>query len=83
MLTSYADEIREKRRAARVFWGIVFLFAGFLYFFFQGYYPSIDFRVKELFSSGGLTASGMKRDLIRSFGIINISAKPTDAEILL
>jgi cell shape-determining protein MreC len=40
MLESYQHEIQRKRRAARVFWCIVFAFALFLFFFFQGYYPS-------------------------------------------
>jgi hypothetical protein len=61
---------------------IVFLFAGFLYFFFQGYYPSIDFSIREIFSTGGVRNYEGK-DIIKSFGIINVSAKPKDALILL
>jgi hypothetical protein len=41
MLTTYRQEVKRKRRAARVFWMIVFTFATVLYFFFLGYYPDI------------------------------------------
>lgn len=48
MLQSYDQEIREKRRAARIFWYIVCIFAIFLFFFFQGYYPSIRIGLETI-----------------------------------
>ena len=82
MLETYQQEISRKRKAARIFWLIVFLFAGFLYFFFQGYYPAIDFSFRQL-RLHDVNLPKEPRDLIRSFGIINVSVKPADAEILL
>ena len=78
----YHQEIIRKRQAARIFWGIVFAFATFLYFFFQGYYPSIDFSFKELFQSGNVRKPEVS-EFVKSFGIINISVTPEDATILL
>ena len=81
MLETYQQEIIRKRRASRIFWMIVFLFAGFLYFFFQGYYPSIDLSIRSLTSTGEHMTE--PRDLIRSFGIVNVSVSPDNATILL
>ncbi len=81
MLETYQSEILRKKRASRIFWIVVFLFAGFLYFFFQGYYPSIDLSIRSLTSTGEHRTD--PRDLIRSFGIINISVKPENATIFL
>lgn len=81
MLETYQQEIIRKRRASRIFWMIVFLFAGFLYFFFQGYYPSIDLSIRSLTSTGEHMTE--PRDLIRSFGIVNVSVRPDNATILL
>ncbi len=47
MIESYQTEVARKQRAARIFWLIVFMFSGFLYFFFQGYYPDIRLGVKQ------------------------------------
>jgi hypothetical protein len=82
MLESYNQEIIRKRRASRIFWLLVFSFATFLYFFFQGYYPSVNLSWKEYFSSGELRTIE-REDLVRSFGIINIRVIPWDARILL
>jgi hypothetical protein len=54
----------------------------FLYFFFQGYYPSVNLSWKEYFSSGELRRPE-REDLVRSFGIVNIRVEPRDARILL
>lgn len=81
MLETYQSEITRKKRASRIFWIVVFLFAGFLYFFFQGYYPSIDLSIRSLTSTGEHRTD--PRDLIRSFGIINVSVKPENATIFL
>jgi hypothetical protein len=59
---------------------LVCIFATFLYFFFQGYYPSFDFSLKSYFSSGEIH---QPEDLVKSFGIINIRVEPRDARILL
>ena len=80
MLQSYYEEIQRKRNAARFFWLIVFLFAGSLYFFFQGYYPAIYLERFFSASGGSLTESG---SLIRSFWIVNINIKNPDTTILL
>jgi hypothetical protein len=80
MLESYDQEIIRKRRAARIFWFLVFSFATFLYFFFQGYYPALDITWKQVFSSWGMRELS-REELIRSFGIINIRVYPRDANI--
>ena len=82
MIETYKQEVTRKLRASRIFWVIVFLFAGYLYFFFQGYYPNISFSLTEIFSTGGVERPSIN-DIIQSFGIINITVKPTDANILL
>jgi hypothetical protein len=83
MIESYQNEVARKQRAARIFWLIVFTFAGFLYFFFQGYYPDIRLGLRKILSESGTTSTG-NTDLIKSFGIINISVKkPTGATISL
>ena len=81
MLETYQGEIIRKKRSSRIFWIIVFFFAGLLYFFFQGYYPSIDLSIRSLTATGERTAE--PRDLIRSFGIVNVSVKPATATIIL
>lgn len=82
MIQSYQEEIRAKRIAARIFWLVVFVFAGFLYFFFQGYYPSIDFRLTNITGSGNV--SGEERGVsIRSFGIVNVKASPLSSILTL
>lgn len=83
MIESYQTEVARKRKAARIFWFLVFIFATFLYFFFQGYYPDIRLWLKRILSESGTTSTG-NTDLIKSFGIINISVKsPQDATISL
>jgi hypothetical protein len=83
MIESYQTEVAHKRKAARIFWFLVFVFATFLYFFFQGYYPDIRLGVRKILSESGTTSTG-NTDLIKSFGIINISVKsPLDATIYL
>ncbi len=80
-LISYSQELREKKTAARIFWLVVFLFAGFLYFFFQGYYPNIEFRLANI---GSGILSGEERGVtIRSFGIVNVKASPPDSLLTL
>lgn len=80
MLETYEQEVIRKRRAARIFWFLVFSFATFLYFFFQGYYPALDITWKQVFSSGGMREL-TREELIRSFGIINIRIYPRNAII--
>jgi hypothetical protein len=83
MIESYQTEVAKKRKAARIFWFLVFFFATFLYFFFQGYYPDVRLGLKRILSESGTTSTG-NTDLIKSFGIINISVKsPADATIFL
>lgn len=81
MLQSYDQEIREKRRAARIFWVIVFIFATFLYFFFQGYYPSIRFWLRAIEEWHLVSGENIYSDIIQSFGIVNVSTIPADATI--
>ncbi len=84
MIESYQAEVARKQKAARIFWLIVFMFAGFLYFFFQGYYPDVRLGVKQFLGTSGSTLGDSPSDLIKSFGIINISVKkPTGATISL
>lgn len=84
MIESYQNEVARKQRAARIFWLIVFMFAGFLYFFFQGYYPDVRLGVKQFLGNSGSTLGDHPSELIKSFGIINISVKrPSGATILL
>jgi hypothetical protein len=81
MLESYHEELTRKKRAARIFWLIVFVFAGFLYFFFQGYYPNIEFRLTNI---GMPAVSGEDRGvMIRSFGIVNVKVQPENTAINL
>lgn len=81
MLESYHEEIIRKKRAARIFWVIVFAFAGLLYFFFQGYYPDVQFRLANI---GSGTVSGEERRLtIKSFGIVNIKTTPENFDLRL
>ncbi len=83
MIESYQIEIMKKHRAARLFWLIVFVFAFFLYFFFQGYYPDVRLGMRRIFSESGTLGNSGSSDLIRSFGIINVRAIPTDSTITL
>ncbi|MFZ2255374.1 MAG: hypothetical protein WAW59_04805 [Patescibacteria group bacterium] len=84
MIETYHTEVTKKRRNARWFWVTVFLFATFLYFFFQGYYPDVKLGLKRMFSEDTTgTASGNFEDLIRSFGIINVKTVPTTAIITI
>ncbi len=84
MIESYQTEVTKKRRNARWFWVIVFSFATFLYFFFQGYYPDVRLGVRQIFQEGsGSTSREDLEDLIRSFGIINIRTTPDTASILI
>ncbi len=81
MLESYYEEIARKKRAARIFWLIVFIFAGFLFFFFQGYYPDIRLWLTSI---GSGTISGEnQRVSIRSFWIINIKVSPENLDLRL
>lgn len=73
----------RKRRAARFFWFIVFIFALFLYFFFQGYYPDIRLGFRRIFSESGSQSASGASDLIRSFGIINVKTVPADSILTL
>ncbi len=82
MLESYKHEVMRKRRAARIFWLIVFVCAWFLYFFFQGYYPDIRVGLRLFSESEGQNYTG-SNNFMRSFGIINVRAIPTDASIFL
>jgi hypothetical protein len=84
MIETYHTEVTKKRRNARWFWVIVFLFATFLYFFFQGYYPDVRLGLKRIFLENHTgTASGSFEDLIRSFGLINVKTLPTTATITI
>lgn len=83
MLELYQLEILEKRRAARIFWLVVFVCSLFLYFFFQGYYPDVRVGLRHIFSESGSENNSGSSDLIRSFGIINVRTTPTDATMLL
>jgi hypothetical protein len=84
MIESYQTEVARKQKAARIFWLIVFVFAGFLYFFFQGYYPDIRLGVKQFLWTSGSTLGEHPSDLIKSFGIVNISvSRPVWATITL
>lgn len=79
-MQSYYDELHKKRTASRIFWFLVFSFALFLYYFFQGYYPSFDISLQQILSGSGMR--NIERDeLVRSFGIVNIRVEPRDARI--
>ncbi|GAB0174301.1 MAG: hypothetical protein HHAS10_01800 [Candidatus Altimarinota bacterium] len=82
MLESYEQEVIRKRRASRIFWFLVFSFATFLYFFFQGYYPALDITWRQVFSSGGMRELS-KDELIRSFGIINVRTYPRESNMVV
>lgn len=81
MLESYQQEVETRRRGRRVFWFFTLLGTGFLYLFFQGYYPyiSIDFNNILRPSSNG----GERPQIVRAFGIINIRATPAPDRILV
>lgn len=83
MIESYQLEIIRKRRAARLFWLIVFVCAFFLYYFFQGYYPDVSLGMRRIFSESGSDSGSGASPLIRSFGIINVNTTPIDTTILL
>ncbi len=77
MLDSFHEEIRKKRNAYAIFWGIVFLFAVLLYMFFQGYYFSIQVGFERLLhQTPPTTGSGAPESLLKSFGIINLKVDP-------
>jgi hypothetical protein len=67
MLESYQAEVIRKRKSARIFWFVVFCFATFLYFFFQGYYPDIRVGVRQILGTSGSTLTGSGNELIKSF----------------
>lgn len=79
-MQSYYDELHKKRIASRIFWFLVFGFAIFLYYFFQGYYPSLDISLKQILSGSGMRTIGQD-ELVRAFGIVNIRVEPRDARI--
>ena len=84
MLESYQQEVIRKRKSARIFWFLVFSFTIFLYFFFQGFYPDVRVGLRQIFRNSEQDLSGSGNELIKSFGIINISVKnPVDATILV
>ena len=73
----------RKRRAARIFWLIVFISALFLYFFFQGYYPNVRLGLKRIFMENWGSNFTGSTDIFHPFGIINVRTTQTDATILL
>lgn len=83
MFESYQLEVMRKRRAARIFWLIVFISALFLYFFFQGYYPNVRLGLKRIFMENWGSNFTGSTDIFHPFGIINVRTTQTDATILL
>lgn len=83
MFESYQLEVLRKRRAARIFWLIVFICALFLYFFFQGYYPDVRVGLRRIFMENTDTNFTGSQDIMRSFGIINVRTTQIDANIVL
>lgn len=82
---SYRKEVHHIRRTKSIFWLIVFIFAWLLYFFFQGYYPSINLSFESILSSTGQNRADLIENVasIKSFWIINVSALPSSASIEL
>ena len=77
MLENYEKELSQKRLERRIFWFVVWLFAIFLYLFFQGYYPYIRLDISGYFTSNsGTTDTGERPQIVRAFGIINIRTLP-------
>ena len=82
MLDSYHEEVRRKRNAYAIFWGVVFLFAVLLYMFFQGYYFSVQVGFERLIHGGSsqvTTSTGANDAVLKSFGIISMRVDPTPA----
>ncbi|MBP8016775.1 hypothetical protein KAZ01_02095, partial [Candidatus Gracilibacteria bacterium] len=75
MIQTYLQEIRHRRKTNRIFWLLVFIFTIFLYYFFQGYYININLQkyIKE--------KNIDRHDIIKQFGIINISVFPSPDKI--
>lgn len=75
MIQTYLQEIRHRRKTNRIFWLLVFIFTIFLYYFFQWYYININLQkyIKE--------KNIDRHDIIKQFGIINISVFPSPDKI--
>ncbi len=84
-MQSYRKEVHHIRRTKNIFWLVVFAFAWLLYFFFQGYYPSINFSFESILSASGRSRTDLIENVasIKSFGIINVSTLPSDATLIL
>lgn len=73
MIPSYNQELRTRKNKNRVFWTIVFVFAGFLYLFFQGYYINYN----QLFHLDDES----KKTFLKPFGIVDIHVFPSPDSI--
>jgi|GEM_PF-4176144 len=75
MIPSYKQDLQARKNKNRVFWTIVFLFAGFLYLFFQGYYINYN----QLFHLDDES----KKTFLKPFGIIDIHVFPSPDTITI
>lgn len=69
MIPSYQADLQARKNKNRVFWTIVFLFSGFLYLFFQGYYINYN----QLFHLDDES----KKTFLKPFGIIDVHVFPS------
>lgn len=92
MIETYFEEVKRKKRNARIFWLITLIISIIFYLFFKGYYLSFDVDLKNFFleknkaqtwSENTLTWSSSPMVSVNSFGIIHIKTSPSDTEIWL
>ncbi len=75
MIPSYRADLRTRKNKNRVFWAIVFTFAGFLFLFFQGYYINYN----QLFHLDDES----KKTFLKPFGIVDIHVFPSPDSITI
>lgn len=92
MIETYFEEVKRKKRNARIFWLITLIISMVFYFFFKGYYISIDVDLKNFFLEKNTTQTWVQNTLtwanssivsVNSFGIIHIKTIPQDSEIYI
>lgn len=49
MIETYFEEVKRKKRNARIFWLITLIISIIFYLFFKGYYLSFDVDLKNFF----------------------------------
>ena len=76
MIQSYKEEVTSRRNKAAIFWFVVFVFSGFLYLFFQGYYLNLDLKDIKV-------ADTKPSNILKQFWIIKMQVFPEPQEIYI